>query len=122
MSQQQTASGPDRRAYPRSPVVVREARCISGMEVFFGYAQNVSRSGLFIATSKRRSAGEIYDIQFSLPGGERQFHCKARVVWVRPYSQGSPYPPGFGLQFIDLPDQEAEEIDNWVGFKQASPD
>jgi len=104
----------DRRIYPRSPLVVREARLISGMEVFFGYAQNVSRAGLFIGTSKRRPEGELYEIQFKLPGLEKDFRCKAKVVWARPYRKDSPYTPGIGLEFVDLPEEDAALIDKWV--------
>ncbi|PLX43509.1 MAG: pilus assembly protein PilZ [Deltaproteobacteria bacterium] len=105
----------NRRAYPRSPVVVREARYICGMEVFFGYAQNISRSGLFISTAKLREAGDIYEIQFSLPGeSTRLFSCKARVVWSRGYRHNSTLPAGFGVEFLDLPEKDAIYIDKWV--------
>jgi uncharacterized protein (TIGR02266 family) len=105
---------PDRRVHPRSPVVVREARCICGIEVFFGYALDVSRGGLFISTTKRRPPGEIHEIQFGLPGLQRTFRCRARVVWNRGYQPESHRPPGFGLQFVDLPEEEAQLIDDWV--------
>ncbi len=109
-------TGVNRRAYPRSPVVVREARCICGIVVFFGYAQNISRCGLFISTTKRREAGDTYEIQFSLPGdkSDRQFTCNSKVMWSRPYKHGSPYSSGFGVQFIDLSDEDSEYIDSWV--------
>lgn len=105
---------PDRRAHPRSPIVVREARCICGIEVFFGYALDVSRGGLFISTTKRRPIGEIHEIQFSLPDLARTFQCRARVVWNRTYVPDSHRPPGFGLQFVDLPEEDAEQIADWV--------
>lgn len=111
---------PDQRAHPRSPIVVREARCISGIEVFFGYARNISRGGVFIATPKKRKPGEIYEIQFGLPGLERTFRCQARVVWVRGYRHGSPLQPGFGVQFLDLPEDDAEAIDAWVRAAEVS--
>ena len=107
-------SGADRRVYPRSPVVVREARCICGMEVFFGYAQNISRSGLFIGTPKHRAPGSVYEIQFRLPGVEGEFRCKAKVVWTRRFQADPRLSPGFGLTFVDLPTEEADRIGEWV--------
>jgi uncharacterized protein (TIGR02266 family) len=106
----------DRRVYPRSPVVVREARATSEnkVEVFFGYAQNISRSGLFISTSKRRNTGEIFTIEFTLPGVEKRFCCQARVVWVRTYRSGCAQAPGFGLQFMDLSEEDACVVERWV--------
>ncbi|HSH71222.1 MAG TPA: PilZ domain-containing protein [Deferrisomatales bacterium] len=114
MTDQHSDSGPNRRASPRSHMVVREARCIAGMDVFFGCATNVSRSGMFIATPKLRDADQEYEIQFHLPGGGREIRCRARVVWARHYRHGSPQAPGFGLQFIDLAPEDAAAIDAWV--------
>ncbi|NOY45494.1 MAG: pilus assembly protein PilZ [Deltaproteobacteria bacterium] len=104
----------DRRAHPRVPLVVREARCIAGMEVFFGYATNVSRGGLFINSPRVRQPGEEFEIRFGLPGLDREFACRARVVWARPYRHDSPHPPGYGLRFLDLPEEDARRIDEWV--------
>ncbi len=109
--------GADRRGYPRSPIIVREARCLAGMEVFFGYATNISREGLFIGTPvpQKRSPGEVFEIRFSLPGTQRAFSCRVSVVWSRPYRQDNPgQSPGFGLKFLDLPEEDAETIDSWV--------
>lgn len=104
----------DRRIYPRSPVVVREARCICGIDVFFGYAKNISRSGLFIATPKLREPGSRYEIQFKVPGLDHEFTCNGEIMWVRPYKHGSPKPPGFGVKFTEMPEEEALLLDKWV--------
>lgn len=114
MSDKAEGAGPDRRAHPRSPIVVREARCICGIDVFFGYALDVSRGGMFISTSKQRKPGEIYEIRFGVPGLERTFECRARVVWARRYHSDSRLSPGFGLQFLDLPEEDARIIDEWI--------
>jgi uncharacterized protein (TIGR02266 family) len=107
-------SDANRRAYPRSPVVVREARCICGIDVFFGYAKNISRSGLFIATPKLRKPGDTYEIQFRLPGIDHEFKCSGLIKWVRHYKHGSPKPPGFGVEFTDLSDDDGALLDKWV--------
>lgn len=104
----------DRRASPRSPVIVREARCIAGMEVFFGYATDLSRSGLFIGTPKMRPPGAQIEIRFRLPGVEGEIACLAEVVWTRPFRKDDPLPPGFGLRFLGLSEEAAETIDAWV--------
>jgi uncharacterized protein (TIGR02266 family) len=83
------------------------------MEVFFGYAQNISRSGLFIGTTKQRPVGTEYEIQFRLPGLARDFRCMSRVVWVRPFRPS--IPPGFGLEFLGLSEEDKNLIDEWVG-------
>lgn len=105
---------PDRRTSPRSPIVVREARCIAGMDVFFGVATDISCSGMFIASPKLRETEKEFEIHFRLPSDGRQIRCRARVMWTRHYRQGSTLSPGFGLQFIDLPEEDARAIDAWV--------
>lgn len=114
------ASEANRRLHTRRPILVREARCIAGMDVFFGYALNVSRGGLFVSSSKKRTPGEIFTIQFSLPGNPRTFTCQVEVVWTRSYRHGTHQPPGFGVKFLDLPEEEAEYIDEWIASRQAS--
>lgn len=104
----------DRRAGPRSPLVIRGARCLLGKDVFFGYALNVSRGGLFVSSVRPRTPGEVCDIRFELPGVERSFACRARVAWFRPYSPRSPLPPGFGLEFLDLGDDDRNALQEWV--------
>jgi uncharacterized protein (TIGR02266 family) len=110
-----------RRAYLRSPVIVRQAQLRNGMEVFFGYAQNISRTGLFIGTTKMREPGAVFEIRFELPGGGT-FQCKVEVMWSRPYQKASAYAPGLGLRFVDLPEEHAQIIDAWVQTTRAAPD
>lgn len=108
-------SGPaDRRAWPRSPLVVRGAQCLLGKEVFFGCALNVSRGGLFISSVRRRPVGEVCAIRFGLPELPGSFHCQARVVWSRPFAPDSPLSPGFGLEFLDLAEGARQQLEAWV--------
>lgn len=104
----------ERRASPRTQVVVREARCLFGIEVFFGCALNVGPGGLFISTVRRREPGEVHEIQFEVPGLHRTFRCRARVVWSRGYERSSPRPPGFAVQFLDLPDDDRRVLAEWA--------
>ena len=109
------------RTHPRVPILVREARCIAGMEVFFGQATNVSRGGLFIATAapRKRSVGETFEIEFELPGCDRKFRCRARVAWIRSFRRDDSSAPGFGLQFLDLGVEDENAIDAWVRSEEA---
>jgi Tfp pilus assembly protein PilZ len=113
---------PNMRAYPRSPVVIKEARLINGMDVFFGYAQNISRTGLFIGSPKLRPIGEEHEVHFTLPGINEEFKCKTRVVWVRHFKKDSPKPPGIGLEFCELTSEEATLIEKWVAVQNEAPE
>lgn len=121
MDKEPPSSQPDeRRARPRSPVVVQETRVIAGADVFFGCALNVSRNGLFISGLRRRSPGEVHEIRFRLPGLDRTFVCRAEVAWTRAFEQGSRLPPGFGLKFLDLSAEDLADLDRWVEAAQAA--
>ncbi len=108
-------SAANRRAYPRSPVVVRQAKMRDGREVFFGYASNISTSGLFVSSPKPRKPDEVFDIEFTLPGVlDKRFSCKCRVVWSRSYKSEAPYPAGFGVEFIGLSEEDRKYLKSWV--------
>lgn len=109
-----TPHTPNRRARPRTHIVVQEVRLSFGTDVFFGCALDISRGGLFISAVRKRSPGEVHEIRFRLPGLDHEFACRACVLWVRRFEQGSRVPPGFGLKFLDLPEGEAVLIDRWV--------
>jgi len=83
--------------------------------VFFGYARNISRSGFFITTLNPREVGDRFPVEMTLPEPvELTIRCQCEVVWNRNFSKGSPYEPGMGLKFNDLPEGEADIIDAWV--------
>ena len=107
-------TGADRRASPRSPLLIRDAKTFCGMDVFFGYALNVSRTGLFISSTKVRQKGELCQIQFKLPNIPQAFTCQAEVVWSRSYNSKEHLSPGFGLRFLNLPEEDANTINQWV--------
>jgi len=81
---------------------------------FFGYARNISHTGVFIETISPRDVGEEFSIEFTIPGTEILIKCKAQVVWNRRFSEKGPYEPGMGLQFVDLDPEVAGRIKDWV--------
>lgn len=99
----------------RSPLIVLRVKLDDGHKSFFGYARNISRSGFFIASVKPREPGEHFQVELVLPAPiGRSVQCACEVVWKRLYSEGSPYEPGMGLRFLDLPADIADAIDRWV--------
>jgi len=73
---------------------------------------------MFVATTKVRLPGSFWEIQFRLPGRDQPFRCRARVVWSRAYRQGHFLSSGFGLQFLDLPEEDGLWIDGWVATSE----
>lgn len=105
----------DKRARLRAPLLVLKVRLEDGGKVFFGYARNLSRSGIFIATTNPREPGSRFKVEIPLPAPIGQIvQCSCEVVWKREFSLKSRYEPGMGLKFLDLPEEVATLIENWV--------
>ena len=105
----------DLRKNLRSPLLILKVKIDDGDKVFFGYAKNISKSGLFIATVNPHDPGSRFQIEVPLPeplGVSVQ--CEAEVVWKRHYTRGGPYEPGMGLRFLAISDELAESIDTWI--------
>jgi len=105
----------DHRKHLRSPLIVLRVKLDDGRKTFFGYAKNISRSGLFIASVNPKEPLERFPVELSLPAPiGRTVRCTCEVVWKRLYSKGDPKEPGMGLKFLDMPEEVAVAIDHWI--------
>lgn len=105
----------DKRSRLRAPLLVLKVRLDDGGKVFFGYARNISRSGIFIASANPRTPGSRFQLEMALAAPlNLTFQATAEVVWKREFSLKSQYEPGMGLKFIDLPEGVGERIEEWV--------
>lgn len=105
----------NKRSATRAPLIVEKIPCDDGHKTFFGYAKNVSRGGLFIATVKPREVGEEFLIEWTLPTNPRHtIRCRCEVVWKQHFQRKGPNEPGMGLRFLDLTDADGDIVDAWV--------
>ncbi len=110
----------DRRRNLRKPLLVQRVRLDDGRRVFFGYAKNISQSGMFISTVNPRRQGEQFDVEMVLPPPlEMPLSCRCEVVWTRDFRKSSDLEPGMGLRFLDLPQDLAVKIEAWIGADEA---
>ncbi len=110
-----SAAKPDLRKRLRAPLLVTKVRMDPGGRIFFGYAKNLSRGGIFIATTNPRDAGSRFELEMDLPAPlNLPLRCTCEVVWKREFSRKSPYEPGMGLKFLDLPEETAQRIEQWI--------
>lgn len=106
----------DRRRSLRAPLIVQRVRVDEGRTTFFGYARNISRGGMFIAATHPRDEGSRFDLEIPLPKPlDYTVRCTCEVVWRRPWAKGIRLDPGMGLRFVDLPGEDADAIDRWIG-------
>ena len=105
----------DLRQNLRSPLIIQKVHIDAERPVFFGYSKNISRSGLFIATTNKIAIGDQLDLEIPLPLPERKtVRCRCEVVWRRPLGKHLPFEPGIGLKFIDMPEEVCQQIDDWI--------
>lgn len=105
----------NKRRSTRSPLIVEKIPIDDGYKTLFGYAKNISRGGLFIATVKPREPGETFTVEFSLPlEPPHKIRCNCKVVWKRLFQKKHKFEPGMGLCFVDLAAADGDKIDEWV--------
>ncbi len=104
-----------RRLTLPTPVIVLQERDEDRRKTFFGYAKNISRGGMFIGSTCPHQPGSKFSIEFPLPSPFRQLvNCTCEIVWNRSYQSGNLHEPGMGLRFLDIPEDAAQSIDDWV--------
>ncbi len=104
----------DRRTNLRGTILVTQVKMGDERRYFFGYAKNVSRSGIFIQTVSPKKVGDKFNIEFTIPKTDILVKCVCEVVWSRPYSKAGNDEPGMGLNFVDLDPTVANKIEAWV--------
>ena len=105
---------PDPRTRLSAPITVLRAES-DGPKTFFGYAKNLSRSGMLIGTTNPKEPGSRFRLEIPLP---KPLHgvatCTCVVVWCKTWNKKDCHEPGMGLRFLDLSPDVAETIDAWV--------
>ena len=106
---------PDERKLLSRPITVLKTDGNGGPKTFFGYAKNISRSGMLIGATCPREPGSRFLLEIPLPPPiNKVATCECEVVWKREWSKQTCHEPGMGLRFVDLPDDVAAAIDTWV--------
>jgi len=77
-----------------------------------GVSSNLSTSGMFIQSNNPEAAGT--EFAFALRIEEwSPIQGSAKVVWIRPHSEGPERPAGMGVQFVDL-DAQSRRMIRWL--------
>ena len=104
-----------KRSYQRGELIAFKITGESGQgESFTAYAKNISRGGLFIVSTSPRELGERFHITFQIPNTDFTIRCQCEVMWMSKYDPETKVEPCYGIRFIDLPEDIAIRIDNWV--------
>lgn len=107
-----------RRAHPRYEVEL-DVSIGSDHNFYAGFVENMSVTGVFIATHALRPVGETLEVTIHLPDSEVCVRGRGEVRWIRDYSEESNVPPGMGVRFLDLDPVSAGAVERFL--KQRAP-
>lgn len=80
---------------------------------FTGITADISEGGLFVATHTLPPIGSEIDLRFSLPSGP-ELRVRGIVRWLRDSYDAGSAPPGIGVQFSALAEQDLARIRAFV--------
>lgn len=101
----------ERRRAERASLVVRvEYSTID--EFFFEFSRDINQGGLFIETTQPLALDSEVTLRFNLPGGDSTIETVGRVVRTSAGDEGDP--PGMGVEFDQLRDEDRVRIDQLV--------
>jgi len=104
----------DRKPLP-APITVLKTDGSGGPKTFFGYAKNISRTGMMIGATSPKEPGSRFLLEIPLPGPVGVVAtCTCEVIWKRDWAKQKCHEPGMGLRFVDLPEDIASAIEHWV--------
>ncbi len=82
---------------------------------YTGLAENLSESGVFIASHQAHPIGTLIDVSLTLPDSREPLWLRGEVRWVRKYRDSMNEPPGMGIRFIDLAAIDEARISTFLG-------
>ncbi len=103
---------PQRRISPRY-VVDLDVSLGSDHNFYAGFAENLSVTGVFVATHRLRPIGETIEICIHLPDGA-EVRGLGQVRWVRLYDETTATPPGMGVHFLELEPEAMRAIEAFL--------
>ena len=95
----------DRRSARRARLSgVRVTYESSAGEVHAADVADLSREGLFVATTAPLAVGKRISLEIQVAGEAAAWPALGRVVWVRAVSEGDDLPAGMAVKIIDVED------------------
>lgn len=95
----------------------------SQRRILSDYTVNMSSGGMFIETGNILPVDTLLTVKFKLPGNDAIITSKARVAWTNEpgHLRKCSYPPGMGLQFIDLSLKDLHTIREYLNTGNLVP-
>jgi uncharacterized protein (TIGR02266 family) len=103
----------DERAHRRLALEL-EVTLHSDSNFYLGLTENLSTGGIFVATHIVQGLGTAVTLTLRLPNRKAPLTLGGRVRWVREYSDAHDAPPGMGIEFEAMSDDDAQAIREFV--------
>ena len=103
----------DNRRESRLPIDVKVDYRTAGSFIT-DYTKNISRGGLFIATSLPLEVGTRVRLRLTLPDGDAPFALDGVVKWVSTLRDKDAHPPGMGIEFVDFDEKVKTKLESLV--------
>jgi Tfp pilus assembly protein PilZ len=100
----------NRRKYPRfeAPIGYRSASLFSARTP----PVNIGLGGMRIYSNEKFKIGKRLEIELLLPPDDELLTLTAKVVWQTPLPEGSSAKYDVGLQFLDVPQEQQQHLEN----------
>jgi uncharacterized protein (TIGR02266 family) len=118
----------ERRREPRFALTL--AVTMNGDNNFYcGVSENLSESGIFIATVHELPIGTVLRVTFSVPTSAEPISVLGEVRWLRRSSavaargtvfgeeDGASVKPGFGVQFLALDEHASDAVRRFLRYR-----
>ncbi|HEU5394046.1 MAG TPA: TIGR02266 family protein [Candidatus Methylomirabilis sp.] len=99
--------------HPRTPVELPVEYAITDRFVATS-CLNISRGGIYVQTPDPPPLNREIILRFTIPGDSVPLRLRGRVVWSNPHAGRNPFPPGMGVQFLDLGAAQAARLDDFI--------
>ena len=111
----------DHRAHKRLPVSLRISLQEDGEDISVNFSViDISEGGLFVRSNILWEPGQIFFLRFSLPGSDHLISVKGEVArsedkYFLFHDEDTKDPiPGMGIRFVDLSEEDREEIREFI--------
>ena len=102
----------NKRKNLRSPILTLRVKLDDGQKVFFGYAKNISATGMFITSINPKEPGQAYQVEIPLPAPIRYRALGAGSKRVK-VTNPAPPPGGCSIWLISLQSTRIHRITNF---------
>jgi len=102
----------DRRRSPRLDVVLK-VRFETSADFQDALIQNISQTGVYLATDAPFDVGYQFAIEIDLPNDKGQIKGKCEVIWVNEI-EAEDYPKGMGVKLFELEPKDRELLEEYL--------